>query len=87
MGFRTSEAITVRSTPKAHQLYLVTALLLILLFCSPPIETLYELGAPQPLVLLFELALGPGGQLFVSIISIIGLLVVSDGATTTSSPT
>lgn len=41
-------------------------LLLLLLFCSPDFEVLYELAAPQPLVLLFEMALGDGGQIVLS---------------------
>ncbi|KAM0788912.1 hypothetical protein ACM66B_002991 [Microbotryomycetes sp. NB124-2] len=49
-------------------------LLLVLLFCSPDIESLYELAAPQPLVLLFQNAVGTGGQLVLTIISIVGLL-------------
>ncbi|KAK4055572.1 hypothetical protein OIV83_000118 [Microbotryomycetes sp. JL201] len=49
-------------------------LLLILLFCSPDIEALYELAAPQPLVLLFQNAVGTGGQLVLTVISIAGLL-------------
>lgn len=49
-------------------------LLLLLLFTSPDIETLYELAAPQPLVLVFQNAVGTAGQLVLTIISIIGLL-------------
>ena len=53
------------------------ALLLLLLFCSPSFDQLFELAAPQPLVLLFELSLGKGGQIVLTLISIIGLLIVS----------
>ncbi|KAK4057897.1 hypothetical protein OIO90_001116 [Microbotryomycetes sp. JL221] len=49
-------------------------LLLLLLFASPDIEMLYELAAPQPLVLLFQNAVGTGGQIVLTVISIIGLM-------------
>ncbi|SGZ26969.1 BQ5605_C025g10013 [Microbotryum silenes-dioicae] len=50
-------------------------LLMLLLVCSPPLDVLFEAAAPQPLVVLFQDILGTGGQLVLSIISIIGLMV------------
>lgn len=48
------------------------------LFCSPDIDTLFELAAPQPFVLIYQRALGDQGQVVMTTIAIIGLLIVSD---------
>jgi amino acid transporter len=55
----------------------IQPLLLLFLFCSPSLDTLYTLAAPQPLVLLFQLSLGTGGQIVLTLIAITGLLIVS----------
>lgn len=40
---------------------------------QPSIDTLYSLGAPQPFVQIYTLALGRGGQLVMTSIAILGL--------------
>lgn len=70
----------------------VTAILF--LFCTPDLDTLFSLNAPQPFVLIYALALGKGGSVFMTIIAVIGLILVSappsplyaNGLTPLSSP-
>jgi len=50
-------------------------LLILFLFCSPPLETLFSYNAPQPFVLIYEYALGRGGGLVMTIIAAIGLWI------------
>jgi amino acid transporter len=50
-----------------------TPIIFLYLACSPDLDTLFSLGAPQPFVLIFENALGKGGQVVMVIISILGL--------------
>lgn len=45
------------------------------LFCSPSFDVLFDLAAPQPFVLIYQLALGTAGQLIMTIIAIIGLFI------------
>jgi len=49
--------------------------LLLFLFCSPSLDVLFGLAAPQPFVLLYSAALGRGGQFVLTIIAIVGLFV------------
>jgi amino acid transporter len=49
-------------------------MVILFLFCTPNLETLYALAAPQPFVSLYALALGQGGQVFMVIVCIIGLV-------------
>ncbi|KAJ7274077.1 amino acid/polyamine transporter I [Mycena rebaudengoi] len=51
----------------------VTAILF--LFCTPDLDTLFSLNAPQPFVLIYALALGKGGSVFMTIIAVIGLIL------------
>lgn len=76
LGFRECRKIKTCESARLTQSR-TAALLLLFLFCSPSVDTLYELAAPQPLVLLFQLALGTGGQIVLSVIAIFGLMVVS----------
>jgi amino acid transporter len=48
--------------------------ILLFLFCSPSLDDLFALSAPQPFVLLYANALGTPGQLILTIVAIIGLV-------------
>ncbi len=51
-------------------------LVILFLFCSPDLNTLYSLDAPQPFVGLYAMTLGNGGQIFMVIVCILGLIFV-----------
>lgn len=50
-----------------------TPIIFLYLACSPDLDTLYSYEAPQPFVVIYELALGRAGQLIMTIVSIFGL--------------
>lgn len=50
---------------------------ILFLFCSPDLNTLYSLSAPQPFVLLYKLTLGTGGHIVMNVVCILGLIFVS----------
>jgi len=52
----------------------VTAILF--LFCTPDLEVLFSLQAPQPFVQLYALALGKKGSIFMTTIAVLGLIIV-----------
>jgi amino acid transporter len=52
----------------------ITAILF--LFCTPDLDTVFALDAPQPFVQIYALALGRGGSIFMTIIAVIGLIMV-----------
>lgn len=49
---------------------------ILFLFCTPDLDTLFALDAPQPFVQLYALALGKKASIFMTIIAIIGLILV-----------
>ena len=49
---------------------------LLFLFCTPDLDTLFALEAPQPFVQIYALALGKGGSVFMTIIATLGLILV-----------
>lgn len=49
---------------------------ILFLFCTPDLDTVFALDAPQPFVQIYALALGRGGSIVVTIIAVIGLIVV-----------
>ncbi|KAF8883402.1 hypothetical protein BD779DRAFT_1801969 [Infundibulicybe gibba] len=51
----------------------VTAILF--LYCTPDLEVLFSLGAPQPFVQIYALALGKGGSVFMTVVSTLGLIL------------
>jgi len=51
----------------------VTAILF--LFCTPDLNTVFALNAPQPFVQIYALALGKGESIFMTIIAVIGLIM------------
>lgn len=50
-------------------------IVLLFLFCSPDLDVLYSLAAPQPFVSLYALSLGTGGQVFMVTVCILGLIL------------
>lgn len=50
-----------------------TPVIFLYLACSPDIDVMFSLDAPQPFVVLYSLALGKGGQLVMVIIAVLGL--------------
>ncbi|KAI0959235.1 hypothetical protein AcW1_004115 [Taiwanofungus camphoratus] len=48
---------------------------ILFLFCTPDLDTLFALEAPQPFVQLYALALGKGGSIFMTIIAAVGLIL------------
>lgn len=51
---------------------------ILFLFCLPDYDTLFSLGAPQPFVQLYALALGRPGSVFMTVVAIVGLILVCD---------
>lgn len=49
---------------------------ILFLFCTPDYDTLFSLGAPQPFVQVYALALGKGGSVFMTMIAALGLIMV-----------
>ncbi|BGP15065.1 hypothetical protein JCM10213v2_003020 [Rhodosporidiobolus nylandii] len=60
-------------------------LLILFLFCSPDTDTLFNIYTPQPFVTIYQLALGKGGQMIMTLVAIIGLLVNTSLAVTAAS--
>lgn len=52
----------------------VTAILF--LFCTPDLDTLFAIEAPQPFVQIYAMALGKKGSIIMTIIAVIGLILV-----------
>lgn len=50
---------------------------ILFLFCTPDLDTLFALDAPQPFVQIYAMALGKGGGIFMTIIAALGLIMVS----------
>lgn len=48
---------------------------ILLLFCTPDLDTLFSLNAPQPFVQFYALALGKGPSIFMTTLAIIGLIL------------
>lgn len=50
---------------------------ILFLFCTPDLDTLFSLGAPQPFVQIYAMALGKGPSIFMTIIAVLGLILVN----------
>lgn len=50
---------------------------ILFLFCTPDLDTLFALNAPQPFVQIYAMALGKPGSIFMTIIAVLGLILVS----------
>lgn len=48
---------------------------ILFLFCTPDLDTLFALDAPQPFVQIYALALGRGPSIFMTIIAVLGLIL------------
>ncbi|CAL1710066.1 unnamed protein product [Somion occarium] len=48
---------------------------LLFLFCTPDLDLLFSLDAPQPFVQLYALALGRGGSVFMTVVATLGLIL------------
>ncbi|KAF2395733.1 amino acid transporter [Trichodelitschia bisporula] len=48
---------------------------ILFLFCSPDLDTLYALNAPQPFVGLYAMTMGHGGQVVMVVVCILGLIM------------
>ena len=50
---------------------------ILFLFCTPDLNAVFALNAPQPFVQIYALALGKGGSIFMTFIAVLGLIMVS----------
>ncbi|KAL1869542.1 hypothetical protein Plec18167_007840 [Paecilomyces lecythidis] len=50
-------------------------IIIVFLFCMPPIETFYDTGAPQPFINMYALALGPHAHVVMTIVAMIGAIL------------
>lgn len=50
-------------------------IILVFLFCMPPIETFYDTSAPQPFINMYALALGPHAHIVATVIAMIGAIL------------
>lgn len=53
--------------------------------CSPDLDTLLSIGAPQPFVIIYELALGRAGQIVMTVVATVGLFINTSIAITAAS--
>ncbi|GAA5889539.1 hypothetical protein JCM8208_001054 [Rhodotorula glutinis] len=60
-------------------------LLILFLFCSPDLDVLFDIYTPQPFVTIYQLALGRGGQMVMTLVAIAGLLINTSLAVTAAS--
>ncbi|KAI0751633.1 amino acid transporter [Daedaleopsis nitida] len=51
------------------------ATVILFLFCTPDLDTLFSLEAPQPFVQIYALALGKGGSIVMTAIATLGLIL------------
>ena len=51
---------------------------ILFLFCTPDLNTLFALEAPQPFVQIYAMALGKGGSVVMTVIATIGLIMVRE---------
>lgn len=58
---------------------------ILFLFCTPDLDTVFSLNAPQPFVQIYALALGKNGSIFMTIIAVLGLIMNSTVAIVASS--
>ncbi|KAJ5931570.1 hypothetical protein N7516_006059 [Penicillium verrucosum] len=50
-------------------------IIILFLFCMPPIETFYNTSAPQPFINMYAMALGPHAHVVMTIVSMIGAIL------------
>jgi len=49
---------------------------ILFLFCTPDLDTVFALDAPQPFVQIYALALGKGPSIFMTVVAVLGLIMV-----------
>lgn len=49
---------------------------ILFLFCTPDLDTVFSLDAPQPFVQIYALALGKKASIFMTAIAVLGLIMV-----------
>lgn len=49
---------------------------ILFLFCTPDLDTMFALAAPQPFVQIYALALGKNASIFMTILAVLGLIMV-----------
>ena len=50
-------------------------IIILFLFCMPPIETFYNTSAPQPFINMYAMALGPRAHVVMTIVSMVGAIL------------
>jgi amino acid transporter len=50
-------------------------IILVFLFCMPPIETFYDTSAPQPFINMYAMALGPHAHVVATVVAMIGAIL------------
>ncbi|KAG1739943.1 uncharacterized protein EDB91DRAFT_1082308 [Suillus paluster] len=58
---------------------------ILFLFCTPDLDTMFALDAPQPFVQIYALALGKKASIFMTVIAVIGLIMNTTVAIVASS--
>ncbi|KIK45281.1 hypothetical protein CY34DRAFT_78247 [Suillus luteus UH-Slu-Lm8-n1] len=58
---------------------------ILFLFCTPDLDTVFALNAPQPFVQIYALALGKNASIFMTVIAVIGLIMNTTVAIVASS--
>ncbi|KAI0063074.1 amino acid transporter [Artomyces pyxidatus] len=48
---------------------------ILFLFCTPDLDTVFALDAPQPFVQIYALSLGKGPSIFMTVIAVVGLIL------------
>ena len=49
---------------------------ILFLFCTPDLDTVFALNAPQPFVQIYAMALGEKASIFMTILAVLGLIMV-----------
>lgn len=49
---------------------------ILFLFCTPDLDTVFALNAPQPFVQIYAMALGKQASIFMTILAVLGLIMV-----------
>ncbi|GAA5925457.1 hypothetical protein JCM1841_004862 [Sporobolomyces salmonicolor] len=60
-------------------------LIILFSFCSPDLDTLFNIYSPQPFTNIYQMALGKGGGMVMTIVAIVGLFINTSLAVTAAS--
>jgi translation initiation factor 5B len=50
---------------------------ILFLFCTPDLDTLFSLDAPQPFIQIYAMAMGKGPSVFMTVVAVVGLVLVN----------